>query len=82
MEEIEAISLHFICYLSQEDWDSISIVEEAIEQAIEEDGNYLKLPTGRIVYLPDRLIRKEQLAQFDWIIKKMRDINGFKARNE
>lgn len=64
-EEIEAIWLHFICNLSQEDWESITIVKEAIEEAIEEDGNYLKLPTGRVVYLPDKLIRKEQLAQFD-----------------
>lgn len=59
-EEIEAIWGHFECRLSQEDWESISFVEEE-----EEDDNYFKLPTGRMVYFPDKLIHKDRLAQID-----------------
>lgn len=59
--EVEAIWLRFTCHLSQNDWESITFVKEDVD----EDYNYFKLPTGRMVYFPDDLIHKDRLAQID-----------------
>lgn len=60
-EEIDAIMRHFIYSLNLDDWASIEFVDETEEW----DENYLKLPTGRMVYFPHELIHKEALAQMD-----------------
>ncbi|MGN7760442.1 hypothetical protein [Paenibacillus sp. 22594] len=60
-EEIEAIEKEFSFSLSYEDWESIAILDE-----IEEEGEQtLLLATGKMVYFPDDLLRKETLAQID-----------------
>lgn len=64
-EEMEAIWGYFTCRLDQEDWESISFVDEVDDDEVEESENYYKLPTGRIVYFPDELIHKDKLAQID-----------------
>lgn len=66
-EEVDAIKTHFLCRLDQEDWESIELVKDELEDAegIEDSENYLKLPTGRIAYFPDDLLHKEILAQID-----------------
>jgi hypothetical protein len=61
-EEINAIEEHFLCRLDLNDWESIEFVNDGEE---EEYDNLFKLPTGRMVYFPDELIRKEELAQMD-----------------
>jgi hypothetical protein len=60
-EEIEAIENHFLCNLDLDDWESM----EFIDDDEEEDENYFKLPTGRMIYFPDKLLHKELLAQID-----------------
>lgn len=60
-EEVEAINLHFIYRLDEEDWNSIEIVEETDD----DDFYHLELPSGRKVYFAEELLRKEELAQID-----------------
>ncbi|MGW8428841.1 hypothetical protein ACWGJQ_25915 [Peribacillus simplex] len=61
--EINAIEEHFLKYLSMDDWESISFVEE---EEVHEDGDqYLKLPTGRWVFFDQDLLHKEMLNQTD-----------------
>jgi hypothetical protein len=62
-EEIETIQGHFSCSLNLEDWESISFEED--DEEVEGFDNFLKLPTGRVVYFPDELMRKDLLAQID-----------------
>ena len=59
--EIEAIEEHFLITLSMYDWESIAILDEEEE----EDDNHFMLPTGRMVYFPNELLRKELLSQID-----------------
>lgn len=60
-EEIEAIEKHFLCNLDLADWESM----EFVDNDEEEDENFFKLPSGRMVYFPDKLLYKESLAQID-----------------
>lgn len=60
-EEIDAIESHFYITLDYGDWESMQIVDYELE----DDENHLNLPTGRLVYFPDKLIRKDMLAQMD-----------------
>ncbi len=69
-DEMDAIYDHFTCTLDFEDWETIQFIEEDDEdlediEDLNEHDNFLKLPTGRIVYFPDELMRKEVLAQID-----------------
>lgn len=60
-EEMDAIENHFFCTLDLDDWESIQFIDENEE----EDENFFRLPTGRMVYFPDELLRKDLLAQID-----------------
>jgi hypothetical protein len=60
-EEMDAIENHFFCNLDLDDWESIEFMDENEE----EDENFFRLPTGRMVYFPDELLRKNLLAQID-----------------
>ncbi|WP_368658680.1 hypothetical protein AB3Z07_05110 [Metabacillus halosaccharovorans] len=59
--EIDAIINHFFCNLDMNDWESIEFIDEDEE----EDDNFFKLPTGRMVYFPDELVRKDIISQLD-----------------
>lgn len=59
-EELEVIENFFFCNLDLDDWESIKFIDYD-----EEDENHFKLPTGRMVYFPDELLRKDLLAQID-----------------
>lgn len=61
-EEMDAIRRHLGCSLSQEDWESIDYLD-ADEH--EESFHYFKLPTGKMVFLPDDLLYKKTLAEMD-----------------
>ncbi|MDQ0158977.1 hypothetical protein [Alkalibacillus salilacus] len=60
-EEISFIESLFISKLELEDWESMEFLED------EEPDNeqIVILPTGRIIYFPDGLMRKELWAQID-----------------
>jgi len=60
-EEITAIENNFLCSLNYDDWESIQFIDEDCD----EDENHFKLPTGRMVYFPDELLRKDVMAQID-----------------
>ncbi len=60
-EEVDAIVNRFDFRLDPNDWESIQVVDYELE----DDDNHLNLPTNRLVYFPDELIRKNRLAQID-----------------
>ncbi|BBN97487.1 hypothetical protein [Sporolactobacillus terrae] len=63
-EDIEFVWQHFTCNLELEDWMSIEFVDES--EGYEEDGEqFIMLPTGRMINIPQELIHKDVLAQID-----------------
>lgn len=66
-EEVKIIDSHFTFTLEYYDWELIELLEEGQLEGedIEDSENHLKLPTGRIAYFPDDLLRKELHEQID-----------------
>lgn len=66
-EEVDVIESHFTFSIDYYDWDSIVIYNSKDLEGddVEDCENFLKLPTGRVAYFPDDLLRKEFNAQID-----------------
>ncbi len=62
-DEIQAIENHFLCTLDYNDWETICFIKE--EDYDEDAEDMLKLPTGRIAYFSDELVKKELMSQID-----------------
>lgn len=65
-EEISAIESRFFfsLVLSYEDWKSFVIFDEGHEYDSHDD-QYLRLPTGRVVLIPDDIYDNEILSNVD-----------------
>ena len=74
-DELDEIDEMFLCYLTIQDFDFITLYTQAefddLEDLSEEDigteynDMYVRLKSGRIVYIEDEVIHKEDMAQID-----------------